>query len=110
MQGAANDFVHALELLGCAELNFSEHYPHGNDNLNKHLMIEVFDKTVGIIFAFLPLQCFDPVGVEHRQNDRNQKKNDQPGEGKIFNQAKRFDFFFRLFRIHRQSSRYLLGR
>ena len=106
MQGAANDGVHALKLFGCAELNFPEHNTHGNNNLDKHLVVQVFDETVGIILAFLPLERFDPVGVEHRQDDRHQKNNDQPGERKIFHQAKRLDSFFRQFGIHRPRSRH----
>ena len=73
-------------------------------------MIEIFDEAAGIIFAFLLLQRFYPVGVEHRQNNRNQKNDHQPGEGKIFHQTKRLDSLFRLFDFQNESSRYFFGR
>ena len=63
MKGAANHIVHAFELLGSAELNFPEHDAHGNNYLDKNLMIEVFDETAGIILALLLLKLFNPVGV-----------------------------------------------
>ena len=106
MQGTAHDSVHALELFRGAELNFPEPNTHGNDYLNKYLVVQIFDETVSIVFAFLSLQRFDPVGVEHRQQDRNQKNDDQPGKCKILNQAKRLDSLFRLFGFHRKCSRY----
>jgi hypothetical protein len=57
---------------------------------------------MGIILAFLALHRFDPMGIEHRKYDRNQKNNDQPGECKILDQPKWGNAFFRGFGVHRQ--------
>ena len=94
VQSIANDTIHAFELFLAAELNFSEHDTDRNNKLYKNLMIQIFYEAAGIIFTFLTLHGFDPMGIEHRQYNRNQENNNQTGKRKIFDQPKRLDSFF----------------
>ncbi len=100
MHGTAHHIIHAFKLILIAELNFAGHHDDGNNKLQKHLMIQVLDHHMGIVLAFFALHGFDPVGIEQRKDQGHQKDDNESAKRKIFNESKRFDFFFRYFGIH----------
>ena len=66
VKGTANDLVQAIELFLITELNFTEFKHDGNVKLNKHLVVQIFNKAIGVILTFLALHCLDPMGIKHR--------------------------------------------
>jgi hypothetical protein len=76
------------------ELNLAEFQSNWNDELQKDLVVKIFDQKAGIVFTFLLLHGPCPVGVEHEEDQRAAKYNDQAYKCKVFDQSERFDFFF----------------
>ena len=90
---AADHVVHALQLVRVAQLNLAELHADRQDELDEHLVVEVFDQGVGIVLGFFALHGLDPVGVQDGEDEGDQENDDQPGEGEILDEAKRLYFF-----------------
>jgi hypothetical protein len=103
VEGVPDDFIHQLKLFPVAELNFAEEIIHRNLKLGVDLMVEILDEQPAVILAFFELKRPRPVDVQKAEDDRSQKNGNQTGKREIFDESKRFCFFFKGLRRHGDS-------